>query len=168
LLGLCTANPDLILDLTQNGPTLRVFADHAEAQRALMASRHGTFWIHRSLGGGHDAPSIAARHAAEACLMWRLDGIQESARNVAFHLVWMARGPYDLNLTLSLRPERRLLINVRNYSTGARASAARNVRLHLDPTDEARLLAKGAAACGRLVTSAGVAWWAILQADRSA
>ena len=81
---------------------------------------------------------------------------------VAFHLVRVARGPYDLHLTLSLRSQRKLLINVRNYSTAVKSTSESRTRMALTPADEARILAKGATACGRLVTGAGVAWWAML------
>lgn len=167
-LGFCTGSGELARELARNGRTMRVFATTAEARRALTDATSATPWIHRSLGSGSSAPGMAAAHTAEACQFWPLSGIQAAARTVAFHLVWLARGPYELYLTLSLRPRRLLLINVRNYSTAAKASGQRNVRMGLGPADEARILAKGATGCGRLVTGAGVAWWAMLSGEAPA
>lgn len=167
-LGFCATDPEVIHDLTRNGRTMRVFANVDEARRALMAPTHSPSWIQRRLGSGSAMPSTAAGHVDDACSRWGLAPIQESARHVAFHLVWMARGPYELHLTLSLRSQRKLLINVRNYSSAAKSSPDRSIRMGLTPVDEARILAKGATGCGRLVTGAGVAWWAMLNGHISA
>lgn len=163
-LGFCTANAGLARELKQNGPAMQVFRDLDEARRALTNSAPGTPWIQRRLGSGSDAPRAAADHVTEACQTWKLSEIQAAAaRETALQLVWMARGPYELHLTVSLRSRGQLLINVRNYSTAARSLADRSSnRIRLSPADEARILAAGAAGCGRLVTGAGVAWWAII------
>lgn len=161
-LGVCATNHEVIHDLSLNGRTMRIFPDVAEARIALIAPAQSPSWIHRRLGTGSATPSAAAGHADEACVRWGLKALQEAARNVAFHLVWMARGPYELHLTLSLRSPARLLMSVRNYSSAAKTSPERSIRMGLPPQDEARLLAKGAASCGRLVTGAGVAWWAMI------
>lgn len=166
-LGFCTANPDVARELAQNGPTMRVFRDVAEARHALTSSAHGTWWIQRQLGSGSGAPSAAAGHIAEACQAWGLSETQMAARTVGFHLVSFARGPYELHLTVSLRPRQQLLINVRNFSTAAKSSREQTIRMALAPADEARILAKGATGCGRLVTGAGVAWWAVLNGHTS-
>lgn len=167
-LGFCITDAELARELAKNGPSMRVFASLDEARHALTTSGSGIPWIQRPLGSGSGAPGAAAGHVAEACLTWNLSEIKENARSAAFQLVWLARGPFELHLTLALRPQQQLLINVRNYSTAARSTPARNVRMRLNPADEARVLAKGAKACGRLVTGAGVAWWALLSAPASA
>jgi hypothetical protein len=161
-LGFCTTNPDVAHALTQNGRTMRVFGTVDEARQALTSSAHRTLWIQHPLGSGSDAPRVAARHVAEACDKWQLSAIATPARSVAFHLVSLARGPYELHLTLSLRDEHQLLTNVRNYATTAKTSPQRNIRMALGPGDEARIRASGAAGCGRMITGGGVAWWALI------
>jgi anti-anti-sigma regulatory factor len=161
-LGFCALNAEVARELAGSGPTLRVFPTVAKARQALMTSVPVPSWIHRALGSGPGAPTAAAAHVDEACLLWRLAQMNRQASTAAFHLASLARGPYELHLTVSLRGPRRLLINVRNYSTAAASSPERYLRQGLKPIEEAVILAHGATACGRMVNGAGVAWWAML------
>ena len=86
--------------------------------------------------------------------------MRSAASAVAHELATMARGPFELHMTVSLRSQR-LLINIRNYVMMDRSSREHS-RLRLSPSVEAKIIEAGAVACGQLVTVAGVAWWASL------
>jgi len=158
---LCAPDEDVARSLSSNESTMRVYSSMDEARRTLVSDPYTTEWIYRPLGRSMDAPSIAACHVADACAVWRLSRILMAARAVTFDLVWMACGPYDLHLTVTLHAERQLLVNVRNYPAAMAAqSRGGNTRIRLKPMAEAKIRDDGATACGQLVNGAGVAWWA--------
>lgn len=159
---LCARDKDVARDLTLNGSMMRVYSSMAEARRALALEPYAAEWVYRPLGRSPEAPSIASCHVADACAVWRLSGILMAAHAVTFDLVWMARGPYDLHLTVMLRTARLLLINVRNYPAAMAARSGGTTRMHLKSRAEAQIRDNGATACGQLVSGAGVTWWASL------
>jgi hypothetical protein len=158
---LCAPDAEVARSLALNGPMMRVYPGVVEARRSLVAGPHGNVWIQQRLGRTARAADIATEHLWKTCSQWQIPWMQAPASSVAYDLVRMARGPFDLHMTVSLRPERHLLINVRNYVM-ADLSQRQHGRLKLNPKAETQLLGHGAVACGQLITGAGVAWWANL------
>jgi anti-anti-sigma regulatory factor len=158
---LCAPNSDVARSLSLNGPSMQVLPSVTEARRALATTPFMIEWFQRPLGRSQQAPSVAANHLASACVEWKVPELEAPAKAVAFDLVTMARGPYELHMTVSLRLRQVLLINVRNYVMADR-SAREHVRMRLSPAARDQVLRGGAISCGQLVTSAGVAWWASL------
>jgi len=161
---LCTPAADLARSLSLNGPSMQVYPAVAEARRALVTAPHKIEWLQRPLGRSSHAPDLAGSHLSQACGLWQLPWMQMPASAVAFDLAALARGPYELHLTVSLRSQWRLLINVRNYVIADRTSREHS-RMRLNPIMEARIIDDGAVACSQLVTGAGVAWWASLNCE---
>lgn len=162
---LCTPAADVARSLTLNGPMMRVYPGVVEARQALAAAPHSNGWIQRPLGRMGRVSEIAAEHLQQVCALWQVPWMRAPAVAVASDLATMARGPFDLHLTVSLRSHRRLLINIRNYVM-ADLSQRQHGRLKLNPKAEAQILGAGAIACGQLITGAGVAWWASLNCRR--